>query len=253
MIRRLFRPPKRKSKRRKIYSIILIVFIFISCFYGRFDIVNGFEFNSNIAYADSSEQTAELEQQLQEEIDNQIGNLDFSAIEDIITKLSTDAKNLFSADSFVEKVNYVISGEYAENSESFFSSVLSIFWQGLKDFLPIIASIISISILGGMVANLKPATNGKSVGNIIHFVTYGIVIIFLGVSLVEIIKITTSTLTTINFDRCWRDCFGWNLSTSDCVIEQHFYFIYNLYSFANFYIFNGVFNCWESVKQHKTR
>ncbi len=197
MIRRLFRPPKRKSKRRKIYSIILIVFIFISCFYGRFDIVNGFEFNSNIAYADSSEQTAELEQQLQEEIDNQIGNLDFSAIEDIITKLSTDAKSLFSADSFVEKINYVISGEYAENSESFFSSVLSIFWQGLKDFLPIIASIISISILGGMVSNLKPATNGKSVGNIIHFVTYGIVIIFLGVSLVEIIKITTSTLTTI--------------------------------------------------------
>ena len=63
--------------------------------------------------------------------------------------------------------------------------------------MPIIASIISISILGGMVSNLKPMTNGKSIGNIIHFVTYGIVIIFLGTSLVQIIKITTTTLTTI--------------------------------------------------------
>ena len=200
MKRRLFRPPKRKSRRRKFFPIFVVLLIFVSCFYGRFDVATGFERNNEIAYATSSEEaesTEELEEMLQEEIDKQIGNLDFSGIEDIISKLSTDAKNLFNSNSFVEKVSYVISGEYAENSENFFSAVLSIFWQGLKDYLPIIGSIISISILGGMVSNLKPNTNGKSVGNIIHFVTYGVVIIFLGVSLVEIIKVTTTTLTSV--------------------------------------------------------
>lgn len=200
MKRRLFRPPKRKSRRRKLYPIFIVLLIFVSCFYGRFDVVTGFERNNGIAYATSSEEaesTEELEEMLQEEINKQIGNLDFSGIEDVISKLSTDAKNLFNSNSFVEKVSYVISGEYAENSENFFSAILSIFWQGLKDYLPIIGSIISISILGGMISNLKPNTNGKSVGNIIHFVTYGVVIIFLGVSLVEIIKVTTTTLTSV--------------------------------------------------------
>ena len=132
-----------------------------------------------------------------EEVESQLQNLDFSAIEDVVTRLNSEAKNLFGGSSFADKVMYVISGEYADSSQSFFGSVLSIFWSGLKGYLPIIASIISISILGGMVANLKPVSNGKSVGNIIHFVTYGIVIIFLGTTLVQIIKLTTDTLTTI--------------------------------------------------------
>ena len=111
--------------------------------------------------------------------------------------ISEDAKELFSSGSFLDKVNSVISGEYADSSESFFSAVTSIFWKGLKNFLPIMASIISIAILGGMISNLKPATNEKSVGNIIHFVTYGVVIIFLGTTLVQIISTTSTTLTTI--------------------------------------------------------
>ena len=104
---------------------------------------------------------------------------------------------MFASNSFVDKISNIITGEYADNSQNFFSAVGSIFFGDLKRYLPIIASIISIAILGGMVASLKPMTNGKSVGNIIHFVTYGFVIVFLGTSLVQIISLTTTTLTSI--------------------------------------------------------
>lgn len=193
---KIFRPPKRKSKRGRFYAILAIAFVFLSCFYGKIDIANGFKFYPDIACAED-ESEKELEKQLGDEIDKQLSNLDFQEIENVVAKLTETSKELFDSNSFVDKLRCVMSGEYIEDSQSFFSAVLSIFWEGLKDYMPIIASIISISILGGMVSNLKPMTNGKSIGNIIHFVTYGIVIIFLGTSLVQIIKITTTTLTTI--------------------------------------------------------
>lgn len=193
---KIFRPPKRKSKRGRFYAILAIAFVFLSCFYGKIDIANGFKFYPDIACAED-ESEKELEKQLGDEIDKQLSNLDFQEIENVVAKLTETSKELFDSNSFVDKLRCIMSGEYIEDSQSFFSAVLGIFWEGLKDYMPIIASIISISILGGMVSNLKPMTNGKSIGNIIHFVTYGIVIIFLGTSLVQIIKITTTTLTTI--------------------------------------------------------
>lgn len=193
---KIFRPPKRKSKRGRFYAILAIAFVFLSCFYGKIDIANGFKFYPDIVCAED-ESEKDLEKQLEDEIDKQLSNLDFQEIENVVAKLTETSKKLFASNSFVDKLKCVISGEYIEDSQSFFSAVLGIFWEGLKDYMPIIASIISISILGGMVSNLKPMTNGKSIGNIIHFVTYGIVIIFLGTSLVQIIKITTTTLTTI--------------------------------------------------------
>lgn len=196
MKNKIFRPPKRKSKRGRFYAILAIAFVFLSCFYGKIDIANGFKFYPDIVCAED-ESEKDLEKQLEDEIDKQLSNLDFQEIENVVAKLTETSKKLFASSSFVDKLRCVMSGEYIEDSQSFFSAVLGIFWEGLKDYMPIIASIISISILGGMVSNLKPITNGKSIGNIIHFVTYGIVIIFLGTSLVQIIKITTTTLTTI--------------------------------------------------------
>ncbi|MGN1201102.1 MAG: hypothetical protein ACI4R8_02420 [Candidatus Caccovivens sp.] len=185
---------KKRIKKKK-YVWFLIAFIFLSCFYGRFDIANGF--TCNIALADSSQEQSDLEKELTEEVDKQLSNLDFSELDLIVKQLSTKAQGLFASQSFVEKVEYVISGEYADESQNFFSAVGSIFWSSLKAYLPIIASIISIAILGGMVSALKPISNGKGIGNIVHFVTYGIVIVFLGTTVVQIMKLTTTTLSSI--------------------------------------------------------
>ena len=182
----------KKKKRRFVYVIVAL--IFFSCFYGRFDIASGFKVN--VAYAESSEEE-EIEKELEEEISSQLSNLDFSDVEGVLDSLTLEAKTLFSSESFLDKVNYVISGEYAESSESFFSAVTSIFWKDLKNYLPIIATIISVAILGGMVSALRPVTGGKSIGNVVHFVTYGVILVFLGTTITQIVTLTQNTLTSI--------------------------------------------------------
>ena len=139
-----------------------------------------------------SEEVEDIEAELNKEIEEQINNLDFSDLEVYLNGLEGEVKNFFSG-GFEAKVESLISGEYLE-SDSFLASILSLLWDGLLSYLPIIASIIAVSILGGMIANLKPQTNGKSIGNVVHFVTYGVVIVFIGVVLVELISLTTSTL-----------------------------------------------------------
>lgn len=182
----------KKKKRKFVYVIVAL--IFFSCFYGRFDIASGFKVN--VAYAESSEKE-EIEKELEEEISSQLSNLDFSDVESVLDSLTLEAKTLFSSESFLDKVNYVISGEYAESSESFFSAVTSIFWKDLKNYLPIIATIISVAILGGMVSALRPVTGGKSIGNVVHFVTYGVILVFLGTTITQIVTLTQNTLTSI--------------------------------------------------------
>ena len=182
---------KDKKKRRTKFAFLAVIIIFISSFFGSFTL-DGFVPNTTYAVSESEE---ELEQQIEEEISTQLGDLDFSAIENYLENLTDDVQDAFSG-GFMTKVESLINGEYT-SSENFFTSILSLLWDGLLSFLPIIASIIAISILGGMVGNLKPSTNGKSIGNIVHFVTYGVVIVFLGTTLVEMIALTTKTLTNL--------------------------------------------------------
>ena len=177
-------------KKRRIFIIVFI--IFIASFFGSFTI-DGYVLNTPFVMAESEEES--LKEELEIEIGEQLDDLDFSDLETYIDSLENSVKDMFSG-GFVSKVESLINGEYI-TGDSFLSSVFSLLWDGLLDFLPIIASIIAISILGGMVGNLKPSSGGKSIGNIVHFVTYGVVIVFLGATLVELIALTSKTLTSL--------------------------------------------------------
>lgn len=184
---------KDKKLLRKRRSAFVIVFIiFISSFFGSFTL-DGYVLNTPIVMAESEEDS--IEEELEIEIGEQLDDLDFSDLETYIDSLESSVKDMFSG-GFTAKVESLINGEYI-TGDSFLSSVFSLLWDGLLDFLPIIASIIAISILGGMVGNLKPNTGGKSIGNVVHFVTYGVVIVFLGTTLVELIALTSRTLTSL--------------------------------------------------------
>ena len=184
------RDKKLLRKKRGVFIIVFIVFI--SSFFGSYTI-DGYIINTHYVLAESDKES--VEEELEIETEKQLDDLDFSDLETYIDSLESSVKDMFSG-SFVGKVESLINGEYI-TGDSFLSSVFSLLWDGLLDFLPIIASIIAVSILGGMVGNLKPNTGGKSIGNIIHFVTYGIVIVFLGTTLVELIALTSKTLTSL--------------------------------------------------------
>lgn len=181
------------TNKKKIILLLFVLFVLMSCFFGRFDIARGF-----VTYPAHAQSEAEsIEQEFEQEIDTQLSNLDFSGIEGVVTNLSTEAKRMFSKQSFASVVSQVISGEYVGNSQNFFASAISLFFANIKEFLPTIATIVAISILGGMIGALRPTTNAKSIGNIVHFVTYGLVVVFLGAILANLIDLVANTLKLI--------------------------------------------------------
>ena len=191
MTKRELRKIKR-VRRRKSGALLVVFIIFIASFFGSFTI-DGYVLNTPYVVAESEELS--LEEEIQVEVDEQLDELDFTDLETYIDNLENSVKEMFSG-GFVAKVESLINGDYI-TGDSFLTSVLSLLWDGLLGFLPIIASIIAVSILGGMVGNLKPSTGGKSIGNVVHFVTYGVVIVFLGTTLVELIALVSKTLTSL--------------------------------------------------------
>ena len=149
----------------------------------------------SFALSASSEEES-LEEELDQAIDDQLGDLDFSELEDILNG-SEGGSELFGGMSFFDKLVSIINGDFANDSSSVWEAILNLIFDGVLTFLPVIATIIAVSILGGMMQNLKPSFGKKSVGSIIHFVTYGVVIILTFSIVMRMITLTSNTLTSI--------------------------------------------------------
>ena len=140
---------------------------------------------------------AENDEEISEEINNQLDNLDFSEIENMLNSLDEQNKSTFSGKSFLEKVYSIISGDFSQDFDSVWQILISLLFDSVLSFLPLIATIIAISILGGMVGNLGSPTNNKSISNVVHFIIYGIIVVLISTVILRMVTITTNTITSI--------------------------------------------------------
>lgn len=140
---------------------------------------------------------ADIEQDFNESINNQLGDLDFGDIDKIIDDFNDSGKSAFGESSFLDKIYKIISGEDLSDYTSIWDMLKSLLFENILSLLPIIATIISISILGGMVGNLKTNKSGKSMESIIHFVIYGLTVILISTMIFKMIDITTSTINSV--------------------------------------------------------
>ena len=93
-----------------------------------------------------------------DEVDSQLDKLDFSEFDKILSNMSIGQKSLFGEGSFINKVKSLISGKF-DSSKTFFQNVLSICFDSLLSFLPIMSLIVAISLLGNMLNGIKPSGN----------------------------------------------------------------------------------------------
>ena len=149
--------------------------------------------NASVVYADSDQS---LQEDFEQSVEDQLGDLDLSELEDILNN-STDSANLFGGQSFFDKLLSIINGDFAEDSTSFWQALINLLFDNLLSFLPIIATVVAVAILGGMIQNLKPNLNSKSIGSVIHFVTYGVVVILIFTIITKMISITSATIGSI--------------------------------------------------------
>ena len=149
--------------------------------------------NASVVYADSDQS---LQEDFEQSVEDQLGDLDLSELEDILNN-STDSANLFGGQSFFDKLLSIINGDFAEDSTSFWQALINLLFDNLLSFLPIIVTVVAVAILGGMIQNLKPNLNSKSIGSVIHFVTYGVVVILIFTIITKMISITSATIGSI--------------------------------------------------------
>ena len=152
---------------------------------------------STIMYNQSQEETTEdIEQELQDEIDSQLSDLDFSSFEDILNALTEGELAIFGGSSFLDKLQKLISGDF-EDGTSLWDALINIFFENLLSLLPIISIIIAVSLIGSMIQGIKPYNNGKSISNIIHFVTYGVIVVLVLSITVRMVSLTTNALQSM--------------------------------------------------------
>lgn len=175
-------------------ALFIITAIFVLILSPLLFVANTSSSSASVCYAETSDES--LEDQIEDSVEDQLGDLDFSDLEDILNN-SENADDLFGGQSFLEKLASIINGDFAEDSTSVWEAILNLIFDNLLSFLPIIATVIAVAILGGMIQNLKPNLNGKSIGSVIHFVTYGVVVILIFTIVMKMITITSDTIGSI--------------------------------------------------------
>lgn len=171
-------------------KIVFLVFcLFLFCFPLLSPVVSYFNTPSYVL--------ADTENEISQNIDDQLSNLDFSEIEEVLDSMKEENKDLFGESSFLDKVKTIISGDFSENFGSVWEALGSLFFDNILSFLPLIATIIAISILGGMVGNLTSPVSNKSVSNIVHFIIYGVIVILISTVIIKMVTLTTNTITSI--------------------------------------------------------
>lgn len=151
---------------------------------------------SLISLTEKSSSYEDVEEEIEGEIDKQLEGLDFSSLDDILNAFSEGQLDMFGGSNFAEKLIKLLSGEF-DNGKGIWNSIFSIFFENILGLLPIISLIIGISLLGSMLQGLKPTTNGKSISNVIHFVTYGIIVVLVLSIVVKMVSLTSFTINSL--------------------------------------------------------
>ncbi len=170
-------------KKTLIILILILIFVFpIGC--------------SSATKTQATSSESNSYQEIDDEILKQLNGLNFDSLDDILNQLTSGQIVIFGGRTFYEKLMKLIKGEF-DNGKSLWSSILNLFFDDIVGLIPFISLIIAVSLMGSMLQGLKSNSNGKSVSNLINFVTYGIIVVMVLTIVAKMITITTNTIYSI--------------------------------------------------------
>lgn len=164
-----------------------LIIIFVLCF-----ILSNLSYGQ-VIFAESEVTQTEIEQNVQDQLEQ----LDFSGLEDVLNKLSTGEIEIFGRSSFFEKVSDLLSGNTSVDGQGIVRTILNLLFDDLLNFMPLMALIIAIAITYSMIATSRPNLKKNSIGDIIHFVCYGAIIIIVCSAVIQMIGLTKTTILSI--------------------------------------------------------
>lgn len=167
-------------KRLILFAAILIAAFAAVCF-------------ESPAFAQTEAQE-EVEEQLREEVDNRLNSIDMSELETFYAQF---AENKSFGATVREILSGIIDGK-APDAKSMINSLLAALKSGFTSLLPMLISIISLSVLSAVAVSLSSGFQKDGTKKIVRFATYGATVaIVIGVvaSSVVSVKDTLSALS----------------------------------------------------------
>lgn len=112
---------------------------------------------------------ADIQQDLTDQVNEGLGNLDFSQVENVADNYIGD---------IVVKIRAIINGEF-DNAESFLQMVFSLLGDNLSQLLPQLVSLFVVLVLVGLVRNTSDGFISQSTDNVVSFVGKTVVLLTL--------------------------------------------------------------------------
>lgn len=134
----------------------------------------------------------DVHKQLEDNVSEQLNSIDTAAFDKFIYSLDDDGFNIFGANSFKEKIEKVLKGEVGGSGYVLETILQIVFHQAVK-LLPVIASVVAVSILGNLLAVAK--SQKTKTGDIIHFICYLSIVLIV---LTLVYQLASSLVSTLN-------------------------------------------------------
>ena len=137
----------------------------------------------------------EAQQKLQESIEEQLNSIDFWEFEQIISSMDENQKKIFGSTSFLDRIKKLLDGNYQNNN--IFSAIFFLLLGDITLFLPLLATIVGISVLCSILSNLQFNSSNKGVSNVIYFACYGVAILSVSVAVFYLVTLTRTTIESM--------------------------------------------------------
>lgn len=151
------------KKRLLVVLAVIIVYLFLASFSA-----------STLPRGANNDAGADLSQ----DIENILGEIDLSELEQYIATLSTEQQAFFGA-GIVGKLKSIIAGETAADYRSVFSYALDMLGINLLSCAPIVISVLCIVIAFSLISAVKGRFASDSVETIVHFACVALVSVIL--------------------------------------------------------------------------
>lgn len=128
----------------------------------------------------ANQQLFSLSEDLNGTVIEELNEIDFSGLNNVINEFNASGTNIFSIDNIKSKVYSIISGESAVDYTNFFASLFSSVIEMVARYLPMISIIIAIGVVSNLLNGIKSKFNEKSTSgliNLVCFLTVAILII----------------------------------------------------------------------------
>lgn len=125
----------------------------------------------------AGESNDEIFDKLDQSVDEQLGMLDLSGLDKILEELGLEEGGLFENKTFTEKVQSILDGEFAEDTQGFLQAFLKLIFDGIIKLLPVLSGIAVVAILCGIITNMKSGFISQATGEIVFFACFALVIV----------------------------------------------------------------------------